>query len=261
MLTEDERHIVSGEGADPEEQKWELEARIRLHVNAAKAKLGKKTALKGHVGDVRFVKFFPSNRVVLSTSSDLSVRIWDPFTGDNPRTLEGHKRAVLTAGIVGRGRTVLTGAADGTVRLWDVATPKQIKMFGSDRYSAVNCLALDKSNGGEEEEQTVVVGLASGSWQMFDLRSGKAEVLGSKFVFPPGEAPAASDAWEQTNTGGITAIDVKDSMVVTTGTANGIVSLWDIRNLSSESAPSSPNATPNGLVYRMETKQRRNQLD
>lgn len=245
-LTEEERHILSGESSDPEEKKWDIEARVRLSVNAAKSRLAKKTALKGHVGDVRFVKFFPSNRVVLSTSSDLTCRIWDPFTGDNPRTLQGHKRAVLTAAIIGRGKNVLTAGADGSVRLWDVAAPKQIRLMGSDRYSAVNCLSLSNNMvDGEEEASNFVVGLASGAWQSFDLRTAIATSTSAKYAFPPGEPPSASDLWTQALTAAITAIDVKDHTVVT-GTANGIVSVWDRRNLSSST--NGNNGAPGGLV-------------
>lgn len=231
-LTDDERHILSGEAPDPEEQKWDLEARIRLHINATKSRSSKKTQLKGHVGDIRFVKFFPSNRVVLSTSSDLTTRIWDPFTGENPRTLEGHKRAVLSAGIIGRGRTVLTAGADGSVRLWDVSAPKQIRLMGSDRYSAVNALALPQAQMAEDSEQdTFVVGLASGTWQQFDLRTATATHTATKFVFPPGEAPSATDLWTQSPTAAVTAIDVYDHTVVA-ATANGVVSTWDTRAMS-----------------------------
>lgn len=256
-LTEDERHILSGEAPDPNEDKWDLEARIRLHINSARSRLSKKTQLKGHVGDIRFVRFFPSNRVVLSTSSDLSVRIWDPFTGENPRTLEGHKRAVLAAGIIGKGRTVLTAGADGSVRLWDVAAPKQVRLMGSDRFSAVNALALNKRGEGEEEESSFVVGLASGNWQMFDLRTATPTHTANKYVFPPGPAPSASELWTQTATAAVTAIDVYDHTVVT-GTANGVVSLWDTRALpSSSSVTETGTNAPKGLV----TSWRRNNAE
>lgn len=258
-LTDEERHLVGGEAPDPEAKRWEIEARLRLHVNTAKSKHGKKTALKGHVGDIRFAQFFPSNRVVLSTSSDLTCRIWDPFTGDNPRTLEGHKRAVLSAGVIGRGRTLLTAGADGSVRLWDVAAPKQLRLMGSDRYSAVHCLSMDRpgAGGDEAEQSSFVVGLASGAWQLFDLRTARAEATVSRFAFPPGEPPSATDLWTQSWTAGVSAIDVQDTTVIT-GTTNGIVAVWDRRMLSSSSSslppPSSTNgggsstAPPHGLV-------------
>ncbi|EST07043.1 WD40 repeat [Kalmanozyma brasiliensis GHG001] len=242
LLTPEERDTLAGES----DTKWELEARVRTHVNAARARVTKKTALKGHVGDVRCVKFFPSNRVVLSTSSDLTVRVWDAFTGDNPRTFRGHKRAVLAAGIVGRGRTVLTGGADGSVRLWDVGADKQARLMGSERFSAANCLALkQQAEGVEGEQEHFVVGLASGGWQMFDLRTATASVGGGKYVFPPGEEPGASEVWTQTPTAGVTAIDVAGNTVVT-GTTNGIVSVWDLRH--TPSSFSDKTAPPTGLV-------------
>ncbi len=79
-----------------DERRWDIEARLRLSVNSAKSRLTKKTRSRER-WRYPLRALLPSNRVVLSTSSDLTVRIWDPFTGDNPRTLRGHKRAVLTA--------------------------------------------------------------------------------------------------------------------------------------------------------------------
>lgn len=72
---------------------------------------------------------FPSSQVVLSTSSDLSIRIFSALDGSNPRTLTGHTAAVTDAVMVARGRHIVTSSNDGTVRLWSVSDSKNIKTW------------------------------------------------------------------------------------------------------------------------------------
>lgn len=242
LSSADTNALCGDEGA---ERRIEVEAQLRMQLNHLQKGSQRRVRLTGHVGDIRDVKVFPSGKVILSTSSDLTTRIWDANTGENARTLQGHKRAVLTSGIVGRGRTVLTGGADGTIRHWDVAAPKQIKLFGSDRYSAVNCLALAPSQSEAEEQNLFVVGLNSGTWQQFDARTGLSTSTTSAFAFPPGPKPATSDLWQQAASKSITAIDCNDTTVVT-GTVDGIVSVWDLRAVSSE--PTSGPEPPKGLL-------------
>ncbi|KAL7422129.1 hypothetical protein Q5752_002772 [Cryptotrichosporon argae] len=81
--------------------------------------------LSGHVGDVLSTCFFPSGQVLLTTSSDLTARVFSATDGANPRTLRGHTRAVTAARILGVGKEVLTASKDGSVRLWTVGSAKE----------------------------------------------------------------------------------------------------------------------------------------
>ncbi|KAL8280451.1 hypothetical protein RQP46_007099 [Phenoliferia psychrophenolica] len=78
--------------------------------------------LQGHVADIRAVAFFPSGEVVLTASSDMSVRVFSAVDGTNPRTLTGHTKAVTGLAILGVGRLVASCSLDGSLRIWNVAT-------------------------------------------------------------------------------------------------------------------------------------------
>jgi WD40 repeat protein len=61
-----------------------------------------------------------------SASYDETVRIWDPSTGEDQRTHEGHAcgvRAVCAVQIEGR-QLLASGSQDRTVRIWDRATER-----------------------------------------------------------------------------------------------------------------------------------------
>jgi proteasomal ATPase-associated factor 1 len=81
--------------------------------------------LPGHVGDITTCQFFPSGQVILSSASDMMLKIWG-LDGSNPVTLKGHRSGILDAKIVGKGRNVLSSSRDGTVKLWECGSSSMI---------------------------------------------------------------------------------------------------------------------------------------
>ncbi|WOO78442.1 Proteasomal ATPase-associated factor 1 [Vanrija pseudolonga] len=179
--------------------------------------------LKGHVGDVQHVQWFPSGEVVLTASSDLSVRVFSSKTGANPRTLKGHTRAVTATAILGVGRQVLSASKDGTVRLWTVGEAKEAKKWRVDAGRAVDGLVVVGDEAGlqaldviAEDEQVILAATPDGSISAFTLSSSSLTV--PIFVSPP---PVPSN---------LIAIAYSPSTgLIATGHANGITA---IRHLS-----------------------------
>ncbi|GFZ46381.1 hypothetical protein JCM24511_04628 [Saitozyma sp. JCM 24511] len=129
--------------------------------------------LKGHVGDVLDVKFFPSGEVILTTSSDLSIRIFG-LDGANPRTLKGHHRAPTSTAILGVGKQILSGSKDGTVRLWDIGGARELRAWSTEGRAPVEALvlldgpaAVAELGLGVEDEWAVLAFTQAGNVEVF----------------------------------------------------------------------------------------------
>jgi proteasomal ATPase-associated factor 1 len=70
------------------------------------------------VSDITTCQFFPSGQVILSSASDMMLKIWG-LDGSNPVTLKGHRAGILDTKIVGKGRNIISSSRDGTVKLWE----------------------------------------------------------------------------------------------------------------------------------------------
>lgn len=96
---------------------------------------------EGHSGSVNSVAWSAMNgNLIASGSSDQSVRIWDPATGQHVHTLEGHSDAVTSVSWSPDGSSLASGSSDSTVRIWDVTTG-QLKSTLENRRISVNPIA------------------------------------------------------------------------------------------------------------------------
>jgi WD40 repeat protein len=60
--------------------------------------------------------------ILASGSEDRTIKLWDTYTGQHLRTLNGHKDAVFSVIFSPDGRTLFSGSLDGTIKLWDIRT-------------------------------------------------------------------------------------------------------------------------------------------
>ncbi|WFD32190.1 hypothetical protein MSPP1_003233 [Malassezia sp. CBS 17886] len=165
--------------------------------------------------------------VILSTSLDMSARVFSALDGTNPRTLTGHTRAVLCSAILGRGRDVFTGSADGTVRRWDVGSGKSLDRIAVDAESALQSLELlPRGNDAAASESAVLLaGLRSGLVQGWDVRAPRDPVAAF--------APPASDMVDVERGIDVVRAGDRSSYEVLTASRGGVCTLYDMRNLSS----------------------------
>ncbi len=194
------------------------------------------------------LRFFPSSRVVLTSGADFALSILpaDPPESSSyttskvtaARTLRGHTRAVTSTGIIARGRNVLSGSKDGTIRLWDIPTGAQIRSLaaGTDHFVPVLALSSGErwtqadADGSSEappsdasadprevetSDKVVFCGLQDGSFELFDLRTKRATFRSATGTTGAQLAIAYSP----------------DDNLVATGSASGLISVHDTRNL------------------------------
>lgn len=107
--------------------------------------------LPGHDHSVSAVRFIPSGasgaplsgNLLVSSSRDMTIRIWDVTTGYCVKTIRGHNDWIRDVCPSLDGQYVLSTGYDRTIRLWDItmANPEpKLVMFGHENF--VECCAL-----------------------------------------------------------------------------------------------------------------------
>jgi WD40 repeat protein len=83
--------------------------------------------LSGHTNMVYTGIFSPDERLLGSSSRDLTARIWDVPTGRELRRLDGFRCAVKVVGFSPNGQIFAASGNDGMLKLWDVKTGSELK--------------------------------------------------------------------------------------------------------------------------------------
>src|SRR5262245_19887396 len=125
------------------------------------------------LGTVRFcqpfpgsIAFSPDGKFLASGGYDNRIRFWDPDTGKEIRTLEGHKSYVNCIAFSADGKWLASGSQDHDVRLWEVSTGKERHRFGHN--APIERLALSP-NG-----KVLASSCLAGTLRLWDTDTGKA---------------------------------------------------------------------------------------
>ena len=87
-------------------------------------------SIPAHSDPVTCVDFNKDGSMMLSSSFDGLVRLWDTETGKCLRTIiDNNNPPVSLAKFSPNGKFVLTGALDGQLKVWDYEKQKQIKRY------------------------------------------------------------------------------------------------------------------------------------
>ena len=97
--------------------------------------------LKGHTGSVYSLAFTTNGNLLVSGSSDSTIRIWTLGSGDH-QVLLAHKDPIYSVLISPKGDTCYSGSWDGTIRLWNTDTWKQKNVLTLSAKQAVSTLAI-----------------------------------------------------------------------------------------------------------------------
>ena len=82
--------------------------------------------LKGHLLHINNLFLNSNETLLLSTSDDNTIKVWDLEKGICFCTLEGHKKAVSFALFSPNNKNILSASVDKTARIWDYQTAKLI---------------------------------------------------------------------------------------------------------------------------------------
>ena len=146
-----------------------------------------------HMDQVHVLTFSADGKALLTGGLDGTVRLWDPRTGKELRTLTLPKGRVLCAAFAPDGKAVAAAGDEGIVRLWDTATGAELRHWEADK-GPVPALAF------APDGKRLATGNASGTVRLWDAAAGKelrSWTMGQDIItalaFPPdGKALAVS---------------------------------------------------------------------
>ncbi|WRT66901.1 uncharacterized protein IL334_003866 [Kwoniella shivajii] len=198
----------------------------------------KPVMLQGHVGDVRDVKWFPSGEVILTASSDLSIRIYGK-NGINPRTLRGHTRAITCIHIIGIGKTILSGSKDGTIRLWDISKNEEIDrwLIGTSSRKAVDSMIILNVN------DPTILGIQDVNVDSIMLLNVQDGIWIQPFSTSTSKGEEKEEGWfvKNQSESQLLSIAHQDGIVVS-GYTNGMIEIMDLENLRKPSKATATNS-------------------
>ena len=111
----DGKHIVSAGANGTTIDIWEIETGKLLH------------SLNDQSGPVFMGVPSPDGALVLTASSDNTVKLWDWAAEKSVRKFTGHRNIVFAAAFSPDGKRLVTGSKDGTIKLWNVATAALVR--------------------------------------------------------------------------------------------------------------------------------------
>jgi WD40 repeat protein len=79
----------------------------------------------GHGSSVTGLQFHPGGAVLVSSSKDRTLKLWNPANGQALKSLEGHTAWAQGVTFLAKGTRLASVGADQTVRLWDLTEPKK----------------------------------------------------------------------------------------------------------------------------------------
>ncbi len=88
-------------------------------------------ALGSHGDDILRLVAHPTMPILVTTSADKTVKVWDANAGTNTKTLSGMTDHIFAAAISPDGALVAAGAYDGEVKVWKVADASLVKGFNA----------------------------------------------------------------------------------------------------------------------------------
>ncbi|HZM90137.1 MAG TPA: hypothetical protein VFF31_26700 [Blastocatellia bacterium] len=88
--------------------------------------------LTGHTGWVTACAFSPNGRLIVSASTDKTLKLWDAQTGTELASLVGHNGVVRSCEFSPDASRIVSASDDNTLKLWDAQTGGELATLGVD---------------------------------------------------------------------------------------------------------------------------------
>lgn len=165
---------------------------------------------------------------MVSASLEPTVKVWDLSKGEHIGSLTGHNASVRCLQL--EDNVVVTGSADGTAKVWDISDLENPLVESLEaHFNEISALHFS--------DNTLVTGSEDKTIRQWDLQSGKciqaldvlwaaAQTATGVYLDSPGKKV---DPQLQSDSSFVGALQCFDAALAS-GTADGIVRLWDLRS-------------------------------
>uniref|UniRef100_T1KG78 WD repeat-containing protein 55 homolog n=1 Tax=Tetranychus urticae TaxID=32264 RepID=T1KG78_TETUR len=106
--------------------------------------------------------FHPESKIIVSGSSDCSLKVWSSITGECLRTLIGHSKGVWTSQLSCE-NILISGSVDATIKVWDAMSGHCLQTLHG-HTATIRCLALHANH--------VVSGSRDTTLRIWNIESG-----------------------------------------------------------------------------------------
>ena len=166
----------------------------------------------GHTANISALAFSPDGSYLVSASEDYTLKIWDPQTGSELRTLHGHSDIVTAMAISADGLEIASASLDHTIRVWNAATGEVERVIRGPNVVALYLLKFTPDAKRLVTAETVASGTTLRIW---DIAKGmqvrlikRDEAAVSNIFFHGTKMFVAEEAGDDDTTGALSTYDV-----------------------------------------------------
>jgi WD40 repeat protein len=171
----------------------------------------------GHTANISALAFSPDGTFLVSASEDATLKLWDPNTGAEIRTLRGHSNIVTAMAINAASTLIASASLDHTLRVWNAGTGEQVAAFRGP-VPAVYLLKITPDSNSLVTAETVAAGTVLRVWDIKSARQTrviKRDDAAVSHVFFSGSTMSVGDeAGEDDATGSLTTYNLKNGKII-----------------------------------------------
>lgn len=127
---------------------------------------GTRRLFSGHGAAVLSVDYSADGRLVLSGSSDRTLRLWEAATGQERQRLRGLEANLSSVALSRDGRLAIAGAMDALVHIWDLASGQELQPLRGHR-GEVTSVAFSPDG------DVVLSGSTDGTLRLWEVATGR----------------------------------------------------------------------------------------